>query len=87
MSFTHKQIWRGLDRLAEKHGLSASGLARRAGLDATAFNFSKRVTREGRPRWPGTETLAKVLTATGESLEDFVPLMGGKKAKGGKKPR
>ena len=47
MAFTHKQIWRGLDRLAEKHGLSASGLARRAGLDATAFNVSKRVTREG----------------------------------------
>jgi phage repressor protein C with HTH and peptisase S24 domain len=85
MSFTHKQIWRGLDRLAEKHGLTASGLAVRAGLDATAFNMSKRIARNGRQRWPGTETLAKVLTATGESLENFVALMGGKKTKRGRK--
>src|SRR6266508_2763061 len=47
----HADVWRGIDRLAAKHGLSASGLARRAGLDPTAFNPSKRITREGRPRW------------------------------------
>jgi phage repressor protein C with HTH and peptisase S24 domain len=50
----HADVWRGIDRLAAKHGLSASGLARRAGLDPTAFNPSKRITREGRPRWPST---------------------------------
>ena len=47
---------------------SASGLAKRAGLDPTSFNKSKRVTGEGRPRWPSTESLAKVLEATGASL-------------------
>lgn len=77
MSFTHQQIWRGIDRLAAKHDLTASGLAIRAGLDPTAFNISKRVTREGRRRWPGTETLAKVLDATGASLESFSVLMRG----------
>jgi phage repressor protein C with HTH and peptisase S24 domain len=85
MSFTHKQIWRAIDRLAEKHGLSVSGLARRGGLDATAFNPSKRTTREGRHRWPGTETLAKILNATGETLESFVALMRGEKTAARKK--
>jgi phage repressor protein C with HTH and peptisase S24 domain len=72
----HADVWRGIDRLAAKHGLSASGLARRAGLDPTAFNPSKRITREGRPRWPSTESLSKILAVTGEPFLDFVLLTG-----------
>ncbi|HEX9448122.1 MAG TPA: helix-turn-helix transcriptional regulator [Dongiaceae bacterium] len=72
----HVDVWRGIDRLAAKYGLSASGLARRAGLDPTAFNPSKRITREGRPRWPSTESLSKVLAVTGESFSGFVALTG-----------
>ncbi|MBK1668408.1 DNA-binding protein [Rhodovibrio sodomensis] len=72
----HGDIWRAIDRLAEAHGLSASGLARRAGLDATTFNKSKRMTAQGKPRWPSTESLAKVLRATNTSLADFVSLLG-----------
>ena len=72
----HAEVWRGIDKLAAKHGLSASGLARRAGLDPTAFNPSKRITREGRPRWPSTESLSKILTVTGEPFADFVSLTG-----------
>lgn len=72
----HVDVWRGIDRLAAKYGLSASGLARRAGLDPTAFNPSKRITREGRPRWPSTESLAKVLSVTGETFSGFVSLTG-----------
>lgn len=49
---THEQVWTALDRLAARAGLSASGLARRAGLDPTTFNKSKRVTPDGRERWP-----------------------------------
>ena len=41
---THAQIWTALDRLAERAGLSPSGLARKAGLDPTTFNKSKRIT-------------------------------------------
>jgi len=78
----HADIWRGIDRLATKHGLSPSGLARRAGLDPTSFNKSKRATREGKPRWPTTESVAKILTATGESMSGFVGLMGGRFASG-----
>lgn len=69
---THSAIWDAIDALAERHGLSPSGLARIAGLDATAFNKSKRVSKDGRERWPSTESLAKVLEATGESFDQFV---------------
>ena len=71
----HGDIWRALDRLAAEKGLTASGLARRAGLDPTTFNKSKRVTRDGKLRWPSTESLAKVLEATGSSLAQFVSLI------------
>src|SRR3954451_22986320 len=73
---THAQVWTALDRLAERAGLSASGLARRAGLDPTTFNKSKRITADGRERWPSTESVAKALAATGSSIEIFVQLMG-----------
>ena len=82
----HKDVWRAIDRLAAKHGLSASGLARRAGLDATAFNKSKRTTRESRPRWPSTESVSKILDCTGESLAGFVALVG-ERGRGGTRPR
>ncbi len=72
----HADVWRAIDRLAAKHGLSASGLARRSGLDPTTFNKSKRITKEGKQRWPSTESIAKVLTATGDSLAEFVAQMG-----------
>jgi phage repressor protein C with HTH and peptisase S24 domain len=73
--FTHGQIWSAIDRLAARANLSASGLARRAGLDPTTFNKSKRITPQGRPRWPSTESLAKALTATGTPLGVFVGLV------------
>jgi phage repressor protein C with HTH and peptisase S24 domain len=74
---THLQIWRALDALATRHGMSPSGLAKRAGLDPTTFNKSKRGTVNGKLRWPSTESLAKVLAATGDNFEDFVALASG----------
>lgn len=73
--FTHKDLWKAIDRLAENAGYSPSGLARKAGLDPTTFNKSKRHNSEGKPRWPSTESLAKILTVTGVPLRDFVDLM------------
>lgn len=73
----HDDIWRALDALAAEHGLSASGLARKAGLDPTAFNPSKRVGADGRARWPSTESIAKVLDAVGRSIDDFAALVSG----------
>lgn len=71
---THDWIWSAIDTLAERRGLTPSALARLAGLDPTTFNRSKRLTPEGRPRWPSTESIAKVLEATGTTLDDFATL-------------
>jgi phage repressor protein C with HTH and peptisase S24 domain len=72
---SHEQIWTAIDRLAEWHALTPSGLARRAGLDPTSFNKSKRLSQDGRLRWPSTESIAKVLDATGASMEQFLGFM------------
>jgi phage repressor protein C with HTH and peptisase S24 domain len=72
---THAQIWSAIDRLAERNGLSPSGLAKRAGLDPTTFNKSKRITPDGRERWPSTESVSKSLAATGATLDQFVALI------------
>ncbi|OBQ83069.1 MULTISPECIES: helix-turn-helix transcriptional regulator [unclassified Mesorhizobium] len=74
---SHDRVWAAIDALAERYSLSASGLARRAGLDSTAFNKSKRLSSDGRPRWPSTESLAKIIEATGASLEEFTVLVEG----------
>lgn len=71
----HGDLWRGIDRLAEKNRLSVSGLARVAGLDPTTFNKSKRISKEGKPRWPNSESLSRILNSTGESLSSFVILV------------
>ena len=71
---THDWIWSAIDTLAERRGLTPSALARLAGLDSTTFNRSKRLTPEGRPRWPSTESIAKVLEATDTSLDEFATL-------------
>ncbi len=72
---SHEQIWAAIDRLAERHDLTPSGLARRAGLDPTSFNKSKRLSADGRLRWPSTESIAKVLVATGATMEQFMGFM------------
>ncbi|MDR3521916.1 MAG: helix-turn-helix transcriptional regulator [Acidocella sp.] len=76
----HDDIWRAIDTLAAEHGLSPSGLARKAGLDPTSFNISKRRTNDGKARWPSTESIAKVLAATGTGLTNFTALVTGARA-------
>jgi phage repressor protein C with HTH and peptisase S24 domain len=72
---THAQVWTALDRLAARAGLSPSGLAKKSGLDPTTFNKSKRITPDGRNRWPSTESLAKALEATSSTIDTFVQLI------------
>jgi phage repressor protein C with HTH and peptisase S24 domain len=80
----HGQIWRAVDEIAARKGLTPSGLARAAGLDPTAFNKSKRVGPDGKPRWPSTESIARMLTAVGASFEEFAALAAGKEAAAGR---
>jgi phage repressor protein C with HTH and peptisase S24 domain len=83
---THERVWTAIDALARRYGLSPSGLAKRAGLDPTAFNKSKRVTGEGRKRWPTTESIARVLEATGASVEDFTELVAAPRTRASAQP-
>ncbi|CAN5262397.1 helix-turn-helix transcriptional regulator [soil metagenome] len=82
--FSHKQVWAAIDTIAERYGFSASGLAKKSGLDPTSFNPSKRHGPDGRPRWPTTESVARVLTASGAPVEEFMDLLSGRK---GQPPR
>lgn len=75
----HGDIWRGIDLLARRHGLSTSGLAKLAGLDATAFNKSKRMPKDGRPRWPSTESISRALMAVGTDFDEFAALVTGRR--------
>lgn len=72
---THDTIWLAIDRLAQSCGYSTSGLAKKAGLDPTAFNRSKRIGPDGKPRWPSTESVARILDATGAQLADFITMI------------
>ena len=66
-------VWRAVDALAIKHSLSVSALAKRAGLDPTTFNKSKRES-DGRRRWPSMESIHKILASTNTSMAEFVAL-------------
>lgn len=78
---THDQIWASIDALAKRYGYSPSGLARKAGLDATSFNKSKRVSPSGRERWPSTESISKILEATGADFAEFSQIVDPQSAK------
>lgn len=78
----HGQIWRAIDALAARRSLSASGLARAAGLDPTTFNKSKRQAPDGKPRWPSTESLSRALAAAETSWEEFAALLAGREGAG-----
>lgn len=68
---TNQDLWDGIVNLAKSLKMSCSGLACFAGLDATTFNKSKRVNKNGVPRWPSTHSLVRVLNATNMGLGDF----------------
>ncbi len=80
---SHDRVWAAIDALAARHSLSASGLAKRAGLDSTAFNKSKRRSADGRLRWPSTESISKIIEATNSTLGEFLALVGGADAAAG----
>ncbi len=72
---SHERIWAVIDQLAERYSLSASALAKKAGLDPTTFNKSKRTSADGRPRWPSTESLAKIMEATGSNIDELFQML------------
>jgi phage repressor protein C with HTH and peptisase S24 domain len=75
MKNDHSKIWTAIDRIAVQNNMSVSALAKRAGLDATAFNKSKRAYPSGKLRWLSTESLAKVIHAVDLSWAEFTELL------------
>jgi phage repressor protein C with HTH and peptisase S24 domain len=75
-TLSHGEIWRAIDALAQRFDMTPSAMARMAGLDPTSFNRSKRGSAEGggHARWPSTESLAKLLEATGINFSEFAAL-------------
>jgi len=71
----HGDVWRAIDALAARRGMTASGLARAAGLDPTTFNKSKRRAPDGKPRWPSTESVSRALVAADASWDEFAALI------------
>ena len=72
---THAQVWSAIDRLAARAGLSASGLAGARDSIRPPSTNPKRITPQGRARWPSTESIAKALAATGTPIDVFVELI------------
>ena len=73
---THEEVWGAIDKFASAQHITCSALARRGGLDPTAFNRSKRFSKEGKARWPSTHSIAKILSASGKNFSDFVEFLG-----------
>lgn len=74
---THESIWHAIDVMAAKKGMTVCELAKKAGLDESTFNPSKRISRSGRLRWPSQETINMALDATGMSMYEFAQIVDG----------
>jgi phage repressor protein C with HTH and peptisase S24 domain len=68
----HAQLWHAIDRIAETRKVSVSKLAQMANLDPTSFNKSKRKMKNGKMRWPSTESILKIIQAANVTLEEFI---------------
>ncbi|MFT9025658.1 helix-turn-helix transcriptional regulator [Acetobacter indonesiensis] len=72
-----EELWQALDALALERGLTPSGLARAAGLDATTFNPSRRVGADGALRWPAMSSLLRALAVLQTPLGVFATQLEG----------
>ena len=71
----YNEIWEAVDKLAKINGLTPSGLARKAGLDPTTFNKSKRIRPDGKKRWPSLDSINKITSVCHMSFEDFYHIL------------
>ncbi len=71
----HTDVWRAIDTIAAKNGLTPSGLAIRCGLCSTAFNKSKRYSSANKPRWPTMQSIAKILDTLNQPMSYFADIL------------
>lgn len=74
MNMKYENVWSAVDKLAKINGLSPSGLAKKAGLDSTTFNKSKRIRPDGKKRWPSLDSINKILEVCNMTFEQFYNL-------------
>ena len=72
---THSELWDGIQNLAASKSISCSRLAVISGLDPTTFNRSRHKTKYGQDRWPTTQTISRIMDATGISLAEFAEFL------------
>ena len=60
----HCALWQTVNHIAEQNNVSCSRLAINCGLDSTAFNVSKRISKYGQSRWLSGDTLVKIIRTT-----------------------
>lgn len=71
----HAAVWKSIAYIASINNMTGSGLAKKCGLDATAFNPSKQHSAYGQPRWISTATLAKILHKTNTTPVQFAEIV------------
>lgn len=69
----HAVCWRTINRIAYKLGLSLSGLAKKSGRDATAFNPSKQIDN-GYLRVPTLTTILDILKVANMTWQDWASI-------------
>ena len=73
---TYEEVWQAIEKFAVEHGMSCPGVAKGNGLDATGVNKIKRWSKCGQQRWPSSNSISKILSATDTDLRDFTKHMG-----------
>lgn len=66
----HSKLWSAIDTIANLNNITVSRLAILCGLDATAFNKSKR-TLVAKERFASSESLSRIKIITGLSWEEL----------------
>lgn len=69
----HAVCWRTINHIAVKLGLSLSGLAKKSGRDATAFNPSKQIDN-GYMRVPNLTTILDILKVANMTWQDWASI-------------
>lgn len=74
LAFTSDQLWRAVDEIAMRLGISVSRLSINAGLDASALNKSKRCKKRGQ-HWLSVESLSRILDTAKISVAEFAEIL------------
>lgn len=70
-SSTHAAVWAALDELIARKGMTIADVSRAAMGHRRAFKPSCRRDANGKPIWPNTQSVSRVLSALNVSFVEF----------------